>query len=71
MVARPVLAIRAGMLIRRDRMVLVRALANCPPASTPAALVRLQPMSAQAGQAPLAFIRPDGSAPGHCFSSPR
>src|SRR6476659_5293797 len=53
-VARPVVAIRAGMLISLARMVLVRALVNRPPASTPAALVRLWAMTAHASQAALA-----------------
>ena len=53
-------AILAGMLMMRRRIVAVVALAWLPPAMVPAALVRLNAMTARTSQAAFALNFPEG-----------
>jgi hypothetical protein len=53
-------AILAGMLMMRRRIVAVVALAWLPPATVPAARVRLNAMTARTSHAALALNLPDG-----------
>ena len=53
-------AILAGMLMMRRRIVAVVALVCAPPAIVPAAVVRLNAMTARTSQAALAFNFPEG-----------